>query len=85
MKERSIYRVTLVEPFEGETEYYFTTQKAIYNRIPGNIIGLVCTSLWRAINENGGWYENEHCAIKKFPLYGKPHSKSHNPFSKREK
>lgn len=45
MEAKRIYHVRLYEPFEGKTDYYFGSIKAIYATLTAEIVGVKYNSL----------------------------------------
>ena len=45
MEAKKIYHVRLREPYEGKTDYYFGSIKAIYSVLPVDVVGIKYNSL----------------------------------------
>ena len=63
MESSKVVHVHFKEPYEGMTDLYFGSLKAIYIQVPENIIGIKYNSLTNAIRGND-CYENKSCVIR---------------------
>jgi hypothetical protein len=61
MEAKKIVHVHLVEPYNGEQDFYFGSVKAIFDFIPAEVIGIKYTSLKSRRRE---MYQNKKCVIK---------------------
>lgn len=72
-----VYRVSFNEPpiqGDDETDFFFTSLSAIYERFSPEQIGCKVSRLWNIGLSGGMPYEGRRCRITKEPL----HSKSQN-------
>lgn len=58
-----IVHLKLHEPYEGKTDLYFGSVKAIYDHVPKECVGIVYTNLCTQLRRNGV-YRNRKCVIK---------------------
>lgn len=67
-----IYRVAFVEPpfsDSEETDFYFSSLRAIYELFTPEQIGCRVTNLWLVGVRKGETYRNKLCEITRHPLY----------------
>lgn len=62
MESSKVVHVHFKEPYEGMTDLYFGSLKAIYAQVPEDIIGIKYKSLTNAIRGKD-CYENKSCKI----------------------
>lgn len=62
MESSKVVHVHFKAPYEGMTDLYFGSLKAIYSQVPEDIIGIKYKSLTNAIRGKD-YYENKSCKI----------------------
>lgn len=65
---KHVYRVTLLEPYDGKTDFYFSTISAIFEILSFELLGVRKESLWSNHNFRYGAYQNKFCTIRKEPV-----------------
>lgn len=63
MVTQKVVHVHFKVPYEGMTDLYFGSLKAIYSQVPEDIIGIKYKSLTNAIRGKD-CYENKSCKIR---------------------
>lgn len=63
MEPSKVVHVHFKEPYEGMTDLYFSSLKAIYLQVPEDIIGIKYKSLTNAVRGKV-CYENKSCIIR---------------------
>lgn len=63
MEPSKVVHVHFKEPYEGMTDLYFSSLKAIYQQVPEDIIGIKYKSLTNAVRGKD-CYENKSCIIR---------------------
>lgn len=63
MESSKVVHVHFKKPYEGMTDLYFSSMKAIYLQVPEDIIGIKYKSLTNAIRSKD-CYENKRCIIR---------------------
>lgn len=63
MESSKVVHVHFKVPYEGMTDLYFGSLKAIYAQVPEDIIGIKYKSLTNAIRGKD-CYENKSCVIR---------------------
>lgn len=61
--ETKVVHLTFKEPYEGMTDLYFSSLKAIYDVVPKEAVGIEYKSLTNAIRGKSE-YENKKVAIR---------------------
>lgn len=72
-----IVHLNLKEPYEGETDLYFGSIKAIYDSLPKDAVGITYRSLTNALRGRS-FYNNKKCVIKVGELRQKTQENRHN-------
>lgn len=72
-----IVHLTLKEPYNGETDMYFTSIKAIYDIVPKSAMGITYASLINALNGKVR-YENKMITVRVAELHRKASVKTRN-------
>lgn len=60
-----IYRVTLLMPIDGETDFYFGSITSIFDRFTPEQLGVKKESLWTNHDFDARPYQNKLCTIRK--------------------
>lgn len=60
-----IYRVTMLTPIDGQTDFYFGSITSIFNRFSPEQLGVKKESLWSNHNFDERPYQNKLCTIRK--------------------
>ena len=76
---QKIVHLHLKSPLDGESDMYFGSIKAIYDRLSEDVVGIKYKSLTNALRGKDN-YENSRCAIHIGLLQTKRQSKSHESF-----
>lgn len=74
MESSKVVHVHFKKPYEGMTDLYFGSLKAIYLQVPEDIIGIKYKSLTNAIRGKD-CYKNKSCIIRIGELVRKPNIK----------
>ncbi|MBO4942864.1 MAG: hypothetical protein J6C95_05505 [Muribaculaceae bacterium] len=75
MEPSKVVHVHFKEPYEGMTDLYFSSLKAIYQQVPEDIIGIKYKSLTNAVRGKD-CYENKSCIIRSGALQRMSNNKS---------
>lgn len=73
-----VVHLQLYEPYNGRTDFYFGSIKAIYDHVPRDVVGIAYTSL-TATMRGKGEYRNKKCSIKVGELLQHPQTNKHQP------
>lgn len=57
-----VVHLHLYEPYEGHTDFYFGSVKAIYDHVPKLRVGIVYSNLCTVLRRDGV-YRNKQCAV----------------------
>lgn len=77
MNSTKIIHLHFKEPYEGMTDLYFSSVKAIYDQVPESAVGIKYRSLTNAIRGKER-YENKHCIVSVGELHRKSNIISKN-------
>lgn len=58
-----VIHIHLNEPFQGQSDFYFGSIKAVYDSIPQDSLGIAYKSLTNALRGKSE-YQNRRCTIK---------------------
>lgn len=75
MEATKVVHVHFKEPYEGMTDLYFSSVKAIYDQVPTTAVGIKYRSLTNAIRGKER-YENKSCIINVGKLQRKSNIRS---------
>ena len=73
-----VVHLSLFEPYNGQTDFYFGSIKAIYEHVPKERVGIAYTSLTSTMRGKGE-YRNKKCVIKVGELHQHPQANKQQP------
>lgn len=64
MESKKVIHVHLIgQSFNGQTDFYFGSVAAIYEKLTNDILGIRQNSLMQSLWKNKGRYENIRCRV----------------------
>lgn len=73
-----VVHIRLIDPYNGESDFYCGCLKAIYDLIPQERVGITYSSLTNAIRGKSE-YRNKKCIIKVRALHQHPQTNKQQP------
>ncbi len=63
MNSTKVVHLHLNEPYDGKSDFYFSSFKAVYENVPESVVGIKYKSLTNAIRGKD-CYNNKNCPIR---------------------
>ena len=70
--EQTIIKLQFFIPVDGQTEFYFSSLAAIYEKFNPEQVGCPLASLWNSKIEIGKPRATKKCVVSREPIYNKP-------------